>query len=41
MLHCKLIEPAGICLQQRGHLIDKGSGTACAGGIHPLLYAAA
>lgn len=41
MLHCKLIEPAGIGLQQRGHLIDEGSGTASTGGIHPLLNAAA
>ncbi|MNC12652.1 hypothetical protein D3C75_603760 [compost metagenome] len=40
MLLRKPVKSGRVCLQQGSHLIDERSGTACTGGVHPLLNAA-
>ena len=40
VVFCLFVQAPGVNLQQRGHLIDEGAGTAGADTVHPLLQAA-
>ena len=35
------VQSHSVCLQQCGHLVDEGAGTACADAVHPLFHVAA